>query len=118
MAADLVPIRLSVTAGDLFTLWAPPWRDAGDEWEAFLGHDEALYAFTSAADLAAFVRSGAENDLTDHPAWETLRGANAHSVKPGEDHHFDLIAVEELAARLHRSYWTACFAMRIFRDRS
>ncbi|BBZ66119.1 hypothetical protein MINS_15480 [Mycolicibacterium insubricum] len=98
MAADLVPIRLSVTAGDLFTLWAPPWRDAGDEWEAFLGHDEALYAFTSAADLAAFVRSGAENDLTDHPAWETLRGANAHSVKPGEDHHFDLIAVEELAA--------------------
>ncbi|MCV7193279.1 primosomal protein [Mycolicibacterium brumae] len=98
MAADLVPIRLSVTAGDLYTLWAPPWRDAGDEWEAFLGKDEDLYGFASAADLAAFVRSGAENDLSDHPAWAALTEANAHALNPDEDHHFDLLAVEELAA--------------------
>jgi len=30
MAAELVPVRLGVTAGDLYTLWAPRWRDAGD----------------------------------------------------------------------------------------
>ena len=45
MAAELVPIRLSVTAGDLYTLWAPRWRDAGDEWEGYLGKDEDIYAF-------------------------------------------------------------------------
>ena len=55
MAAQLVPIRLSVTNGDLYTLWAPRWRDAGDEWEGFLGKDEDLYAFDSVADLAALL---------------------------------------------------------------
>ena len=33
MAADIVPIRLGLTRGDLYTLWEPRWRDAGDEWE-------------------------------------------------------------------------------------
>ena len=32
MAADIVPIRLGLTKGDLYTLWAPRWRDEGDEW--------------------------------------------------------------------------------------
>jgi hypothetical protein len=50
MAADLVPIRLSLTDGDRFTVWAPRWRDAGDEWEAFLGKDEDLYTFETPAD--------------------------------------------------------------------
>ena len=54
MAAALVPIRLRLTAGDLYTLWAPRWRDDGDDWEGFLGLDEDLYAFESVADLAAF----------------------------------------------------------------
>lgn len=98
MAADLVPIRLSVTAGDLFTIWAPPWRDAGDEWEAFLGNDEDLYGFDSVAELTAFVRSGAANDLTDHPAWAALTEANAHALDPDEEHRFDLVGVEELFA--------------------
>jgi hypothetical protein len=98
MAADLLPIRLGLTAGDLYTLWAPRWRDEGDEWEAFLGKDEDLFAFESAADLAAFVRSDADNDLTDHPAWKALTTASAHKLDPSEDRQFDLIAVEELVA--------------------
>lgn len=98
MAADLVPIRLGLTAGDLHTLWAPRWRDGADEWEAFLGKDEDLYAFSSAADLVAFVRSDTDNDLADHPAWEALTEVNAHRLDPDEEHRFDLIAVEELVA--------------------
>lgn len=98
MAAQLVPIRLGVTAGDFYTLWAPRWRDAGDEWEGFLGRDEDLYAFESVADLTAFVRSGADNDLTDHPAWERLRQANAHKLQPGGDRQADLIGAAELLA--------------------
>jgi hypothetical protein len=95
MAADIVPIRLGLTKGDLYTLWAPRWRDAGDEWEAFLGKDEDLYAFESVADLVAFVRTDNDNDLTDHPAWEALTEASAHKLDPGEDRQHDLIGVAE-----------------------
>ncbi|MBU3707306.1 MAG: primosomal protein [Mycobacterium sp.] len=98
MAAELVPVRLGVTAGDFYTLWAPRWRDGGDEWEAFLGKDDDLFAFESVADLAAFVRKDTTNDLLDHPAWERLTKANAHRLEPAEDRHADLIAVEELLA--------------------
>ncbi|ODQ95933.1 primosomal protein [Mycolicibacterium holsaticum] len=112
MAADIVPIRLGLTKGDLYTLWAPRWRDAGDEWEAFLGKGDDLYAFESVADMVAFVRTNDDNDLNDHPAWEKLTGANAHRLDPPEDRQFDIIGVEELLAdkpnedsvtRLHRT---------------
>jgi hypothetical protein len=98
MAADLVPIRLSLSDGDRYTLWAPRWRDSGDEWEAFLGKDEDLYVFESVADLAAFVRSDSDNDLVDHPAWKDVTEVNAHQLDPAEDKQFDLVAVEELVA--------------------
>jgi hypothetical protein len=98
MAADIVPIRLGLTKGDLYTLWAPRWRDAGDEWEAFLGKDDDLYAFESVADMAAFVRTNTDNDLTDHPAWETLTEASAHRFDPAEDRQYDVVGVPELAA--------------------
>jgi hypothetical protein len=96
--ADLVPIRLSLSAGDRYTVWAPRWRDAGDEWEAFLGKDEDLYGFETVADLVAFVRTDSDNDLVDHPAWEDLTSAHAHTFDPAEDKQFDLVAVEELVA--------------------
>ncbi|HEV7361625.1 MAG TPA: primosomal protein, partial [Mycobacterium sp.] len=98
MVADLVPIRLSLSDGDRYTVWAPRWRDSGDEWEAFLGKDDDLYAFEEVADLVAFVRSDADNDLVDHPAWKDLTTAHAHSLDPVEDKQFDLVAVEELVA--------------------
>ncbi|MEB3982306.1 primosomal protein [Mycobacterium sp. 663a-19] len=98
MAADLVPIRLSLSAGDRYTVWAPRWRDAGDEWEAFLGKDDDLYGFETVADLAAFVRSDSDNDLVDHPAWKDLVSAHARKLDPAKDKHFDLVVVEELVA--------------------
>jgi hypothetical protein len=98
MAADLLPIRLSLSAGDRYTVWAPRWRDAGDEWEAFLGKDEDLYGFESVADLVAFVRSDSDNDLVDHPAYKDLTTAHAHRLDPAEAQHFDLVAVEELVS--------------------
>jgi hypothetical protein len=98
MSADLVPIRLSLTAGERYTVWAPRWRDAGDEWEAFLGKDEDLYAFETVADLVAFVRTNSDNDLVDHPAWQALTEANAHKLEAADDKQFDLVAVEELVS--------------------
>ena len=96
--ADIVPIGLTLDERDVFTLYAPRWRDASDEWEAFLGKDEDLYAFDSVPDLIAFVRSNSDNDLADHPAWETLTSASAHKLNPGDDKRYDLIDVYELLA--------------------
>src|ERR1700739_2372278 len=98
MVADLTPTRLSLSAGDRYTVWAPRWRDAGDEWEAFLGKDEDLYAFETPADLVAFVRTDTDNDLVDHPAWKGLTEANAHKLEPADDKQFDLIAVEDVVS--------------------
>ena len=99
--ADLVPIRLSLSDGDRYTVWAPRWRDAGDEWEAFLGKDEDLFGFETVADLVAFVRANSgddDNDLADHPAWDDLTAAHAHTFEPAKDKQFDLVAVEELVS--------------------
>lgn len=98
MAADIVPIELGLTEGDVVTLWAPRWRDAGDEWEAFLGKDDDLYVFESVADLVAFVRTDNDNDLVDHPAWSTLGALSADELEPDDDNRFDLIGVPELVA--------------------
>ncbi len=98
MVADLLPIRLSLSIGDRYTVWAPRWRDAGDEWEAFLGKDDDLFAFEAVSDLVAFVRTDSDNDLVDHPAWKDLTSAPAHDLDPAKDREFDLIAVEELVA--------------------
>jgi hypothetical protein len=98
MAADLTPIRLGLTAGDRYTLWAPHWRDSGDEWEAFLGKGDDLYGFETPADLVAFVRTNTDNDLVDHPRWATMTCANAHKLEPGDDNRFDLVGVEEWVA--------------------
>jgi hypothetical protein len=93
-----VPIRLNLSAGDRYTVWAPRWRDAGDEWEAFLGKDDDLYGFETVSDLVAFVRTDSDNDLVDHPAWQDLTAAHAHNLDPADDKKFDLVAVEELVA--------------------
>ncbi|CAN3127663.1 primosomal protein [Mycobacterium sp. smrl_JER01] len=99
MAADIVPIGLKLTKGDVYTLWAPRWRADGDEWEAFLGKDEDLYVLESVADLAAFVRTDTDNDLVDHPAWQKLTEANAHRLAPTEDNTHDLVVLEELLSQ-------------------
>ncbi|GAA3842761.1 hypothetical protein GCM10022243_06510 [Saccharothrix violaceirubra] len=98
MAQDIVPIELGLTQGDVVTLWAPRWREEGEEWEAFLGHEENLYVFPDAAHLAAFVRKTEEHDLTDHPAWHAIPGLSVGELSPDDNHQFDLVGVPELVA--------------------
>lgn len=98
MASDIVPIQLSLTEGDLVTLWAPRWREDGEEWEAFLGDDDALFAFPEVAQLAAFVRTAREHDLIDHPAWSTVPDLTVAELTPEETRTYDLIGVPEIVA--------------------
>jgi hypothetical protein len=98
MAQDIVPIELGLPQGDVVTLWAPRWREDGEEWEAFLGHEEDLYAFSDTAHLAAFVRTADQHDLTDHPAWHVVPALSVGELIPDEEHQYDLVGVPELVA--------------------
>ncbi len=98
MASDIVPIQLSLTEGDLVTLWAPRWREDGEEWEAFLGDDDSLFAFPEVTQLAAFVRTVTEHDLTDHPAWSVVPDLTVAELTPEETQRYDIVGVPELAA--------------------
>ncbi|MGB6164552.1 MAG: primosomal protein [Pseudonocardiaceae bacterium] len=99
MAADIVPIELSVTAGDLVTLWAPRWREDGEEWEAFLGDEKNLFAFADVAALVGFVRTAREHDLIDHPAWALVPRLPAADLRPADSQRYDLVGVPELVAQ-------------------
>ncbi|MEQ3550675.1 primosomal protein [Pseudonocardia nematodicida] len=98
MARDIVPIRLALTRGDVVTLWAPPWREDGEEWEAFLGDDEHVFVFDEVAELAAFVRTASGHDLEDHPAWSAVPGLAVGELTPDDEHRYDLVGLPELAA--------------------
>jgi hypothetical protein len=96
--ASVVPIRLTLDGRTGVTLWATPWEEDGEEWQAFLGAGSRVLVFGTAAELAEFLRSGEENDLTDHPRWRDLVRLRADELEPDEDYVFDLDAAYDLAA--------------------
>lgn len=101
MAKDIVPIFLGLPSGDVTTLWAPEWREDGETWEALLGDEDALYGFSSTAELIAFVREDKEHDLDDHPSWQSTRAladSDVLSFEADDAHSFDLVGVAELLA--------------------
>jgi hypothetical protein len=96
--ATVVPIRLALDGRSGVTLWATPWEEDGEEWQAFLGTGRKVLVFTTTEDMAEYLRSGDENDLTDHPAWKMLSKLPATELEPEEDYDFDLDGVYDLAA--------------------
>lgn len=96
--ATIVPIQLVVKGRAGVTLWAPPWEEDGDEWQAFLGTGEKVEVFESTEDMAAFVARSPDNDLVDHPSWDMVQTLPATQLEPEDDFRFDLDGVPELVA--------------------
>lgn len=94
----IVPVRLSLTEGDFYTLWAPSWREHGSEWQAFLGSGENLWFFTSPAALLAHLESGVTHDLTEHPDWSAFADAPEDKVVPAEEDQYDIVGAPALLA--------------------
>ena len=104
---SIVPIALTVDDRTGYTLWAPPWEEDGEEWQAFLGTTAAdaagagvarVHLFPSPAALAAFCRGSTDHDLADHPVWPIVAGLDAVDLAPDEDHRYDLDGVYDIAA--------------------
>jgi hypothetical protein len=99
---SIVPIALTVDDRTGFTLWAPPWEEDGEEWQAFLGTSEddraRVHLFPTPAALAAFCRTRTDHDLADHPVWPVVVGLGAADLTPDDDHRYDLDGVYDIAA--------------------
>jgi hypothetical protein len=99
---SIVPIALTLDDRTGYTLWAPPWEEDGEEWQAFLGTTEddtaRVHLFPSPAALAAFCRTGTDHDLADHPVWPVVSGLGAADLTPDDDHRYDLDGVYDIAA--------------------
>ena len=54
--------------------------------------------FPSAEELGAFIATSDENDLSDHPAWPSVRKLSAEQLRPGGDDAYDLDEVYTWAA--------------------
>ena len=105
---SIVPIALTVDDRTGFTLWAPPWEEDGEEWQAFLGTSEGdtatVHLFPTPAALAAFCRTATDHDLADHPVWPVVAGLGAADLTPDDDHRYDLDGVYDIAAE-HPDRW-------------
>ncbi|WP_346620044.1 hypothetical protein [Blastococcus montanus] len=99
---SIVPISLTVDDRTGYTLWAPPWEEDGEEWQAFLGTTEGdvatVHLFPTPAKLAAFCRTSTDHDLADHPVWPVVAGLGAPDLTPDDDHRYDLDGVYDIAA--------------------
>jgi hypothetical protein len=97
--AAIVPITLTVNDRTGLTLWAPPWEDEdGEEWQGFLGDGQKILLYPNTVELAAFIASGEENDLSDHPAWGQVLKLRPDDLRPGSEDHYDLDEVYEWAS--------------------
>ena len=95
--ASVVPIRITLDGRTGVTLWATPWEEDGEEWQAFLGAGRRVLVFGTAAEMVAHLHSGADNDLTDHPRWKDLLQLTPGELEPDDDYVFDLDGAYELA---------------------
>jgi hypothetical protein len=95
--ASVVPIRLTLDGRTGVTLWATPWEEDGEEWQAFLGAGQHVLVFGTAEEMVAHLHSGEENDLTDHPRWKDLLQLAPGELEPDDDYVFDLDGAYELA---------------------
>jgi hypothetical protein len=99
LGSSIVPITLTVNGRTGVTLWAPPWEDDdGEEWQGFLGDGAKILLYPNADKLAAFIATGEENDLSDHPGWGRVLKMTPAQLRPSENDGYDLDAVYEWAA--------------------
>lgn len=94
----IVPVQLSLSEGDFYTLWAPKWRQNGSEWQAFLGDDESVLLFHTEAEMLCFLESDKKHDLLDHPKWEVFNSQAAERVVPVKKHVYDLVGMPKYLA--------------------
>lgn len=95
----VVPVKMVLTSGTWYTLWAPHWMVKGESWQAFLGNDDKIYVFSSPAEILAYLNDGGQNELSDHPKWSQFSANLDANVIPTEKTTIDLIELPRVLAQ-------------------
>lgn len=111
---DILPVKISLTGGDFYTLWAPTWRENGAEWQAFLGDEHSVLVFSTPEQLLAYLEVTPTHDLSDHPAWREFQQRPADRVVPADEHYYDIIGAPDFLAG-HPSYVNVSSLDKVFR---
>ncbi len=99
----ILPVKISLTEGDFYTLWAPKWIAHGQEWQAFLGDEKDVFVFRSPADMLVFLESGTKHELQEHPRWNAFAARSEDRVLPVERDNYDIIGVPAQLAEKPKS---------------
>lgn len=94
----ILPVKLALTEGDFYTLWAPTWKEKGSEWQAFLGDDESVLVFRSPEELLAFLSATPRHDLSDHPKWAQFQSQGDGRVVPNDKQYYDIVGAPDFLA--------------------
>jgi hypothetical protein len=95
----IVPIQITLNERTGLTLWAPPWEDDdGEQWQGFLGDGAKIAVFPGVDELAEFIATTPDNDLSDHPFWPQIEKWTPAQLRPADDSHYDFDSVYEWAA--------------------
>jgi hypothetical protein len=87
---EIVPVQLTLPSGTWVTLYQRDWDDADDDSLAFLGGDDAVYAFPSAEALTSYVLSSEDHHLGPSPLWPAVRRRSRSDFTPTDEDQYDL----------------------------
>ncbi|MDY6049036.1 MAG: hypothetical protein SPI77_00445 [Corynebacterium sp.] len=94
----IVSVKLALTDGDVYTLYAPSWKQHGVEWQAFLGDENRILFFHSPAEMLTWIGEHPDQELTEHPKWGAFAAEIDTAVVPDEKNEISLIEVPRFLA--------------------
>ena len=87
---EIVPVELTLPSGTWVTLYQRDWDDADDDSLAFLGGDDAVYAFPSAAELSSYAGGNDDHHLGASPLWPSVKRRFRDDFTPSAENSYDL----------------------------
>ena len=87
---EIVPVGLTLPSGTWVTLYQRDWDDADDDSLAFLGGDDAVYAFPSVAELTSYAGGNDDHHLGASPLWPAVKRGFRDDFTPAAEDTYDL----------------------------
>ncbi|MEP6667238.1 MAG: hypothetical protein ABJA81_12395 [Nocardioidaceae bacterium] len=88
-----MPVEFTLPSGTWITLYQRDWDDADDDSLAFLGGDDAVYAFPSAEALTSYVGANDDHHLGASPLWPAVRRRFSGDFVPAPEQRYDLTTI-------------------------